>query len=261
MKRLAIILSICLAATPHYAAWTSVGSLVAKANITAADPVNWTTTATLEAGNVAVCAIASDNDGNGTDTDDIVGVTYGTETMISVGENEYDNGTTAAGAVVGIYYLKAEGQQNSGVTVAVDMSASRTAHGLSCWEFTITAGNTVSSVGTEQKEDVTGDAGALTLGGLSDAGHLWVRAIASETTNASISTPSGGFSVFTSSTGSTGTAATSMGVAAEFIIATATTETSDPTMSASSDRASSMIALDEIAPVTSVTRRRILIAQ
>lgn len=260
MKKVLCLILSC--SQSLFGAWASVGSLVAKATTTAADPVNYTSTATLEAGNVAICAIASDNDGNGTDTDDIVGVTYGTEAMTSVGENERDPGAAAAGAVVGIFYLQAVAQQNSGVTIAVDMSASRTAKALSCWEFTIGAGNVVSAIGVEQKEDVNTDAGALTLGSLANAEHLWVRAIASETTDGSIGTPTGSFSVFTSSTASTGTEATSMGIASEFIIATATTETSNPTMSdTSADRASSMIALNESPADTPDRLRQIIIAQ
>ena len=245
MRRL--IVALCFLNQTVFAEWTSVGSLVAKASGIAADPVSYTSTATLEAGNVAVCAIASDNDGNGTDTDDIVSVTFGSESMTSAGENEYDPGAAAAGAVVGIYFLKAVAQQNSGVTISVDMSASRNAKAISCHEFTVDTTKNIQTTGTEQKEELATDAASLILGSLANAEHLWIRAIASETTNGAIGTPTASYTAFTSSTTTTGTEATSMGIAAEFIIATATTHTSDPTMSdTSADRASSMIALDEV---------------
>ena len=178
--------------------------------------------------------------------------------MTSIGENEQDPGANNAGAAVGIFILTAAAQQNSGVTVSVDLAAAKASKGLSCWEFTVGAGNTYSVIGSEQKEDTSADAGALTIGSLSSAEHLWVRAIASETTNAAIGTQTTSYTVFTSTQATTGTEATSMGIAAEFRIVTATTETSNPTMSdTSADRASSMIALDEV----SAASRRMIVTQ
>jgi hypothetical protein len=249
MKKITLFVFFSGISVNTQAAWTSVGVLVSSANLTAADPVVWGVQNTLDIGNIGVCVIASDNDGNNTDTDDIVGVTDSAgNTWTSIFESEIDPGAAAAGAVVGLFATKATAQLSAGGTITVDMSASRTAHGLACWEFSVAAGNTFSISGTPVRVDDAGaDASTITISGLTNTEHLWIRGIASETTNGAIGTPTTSFSVFTSSTASTGTEATSMGVDGEFIIFTAASLGSDPTMSdTTADRTSVYAALDEV---------------
>lgn len=254
-------LFICMffSSSQAFSAWTSVGSLAAKAHAVSADPFTFTTSATLEANNVGVCVLAVDNDGDGTDTNDFSGVTDSAGNLwVNAGMNERDPGAGAAGAAVAIYYTIATTQLNSGGTITVDLPAARTGKGAACWEFSVGGtARSISKVGVEQKEDVNTDAASLTLGSLVNREHLWIRGVASETTNPAITTQTSSWTIITSSGTNTGTEATSMGAGGEFFIASATTQSSDPTMTdTSADRASSLIALDEDAIISDRFRRR-----
>lgn len=261
-----LIFALLFMSSTAQSAWTSLGHYLALGSTTASDPVVWTTTTTLEVGNVAVCIVAADNDGDGTDTNDFVSVTDSAgHTWTSLGENEVDNGAAAAGAVVGIFYVKATSELASGGTITVDLGASRTSNAITCQEFSVSGGASITSVGTEQKEDAAGstDVGSLALGSLVDREHLWIRGIGAELSNA-VMTPTASFTVFTSTAGITGSPATSMGVSGEYIIASGTTSTSDPTMSDtnSRDRASSMVAIDEDgSAVLAAPYRRLIVAE
>lgn len=263
MKILLLLLFFCSTA---WGAWTSVGNLLSKANPATTDPMSFATEATLEAGNVAICAISENNDGDGTDDNDIIGFSDDAgNTWTSLCENEIDPGTAGAGVAMAIFFTKATTQLDSGSNITVDFAAARASKAISCWEFTVTAGATVAEVGTEQLvDDAAADATTLTLGSLSNAEHLWVRAVGSETNVNDFSSATGGFSTFTSTMSYSGTKTNGMAMAVEFIIATATTQTSDPTMPDTADRASCMVAIDQTDPAgggTPVIRRRILISE
>src|SRR5439155_1474058 len=103
--------------------------------------------------------------------------------------------------------------------------------------------------GGGDKSDVQADAGLITLSGLPNTEHLFIRGTASEASGQSY-TVSTNYTAFThtSSTFAGGATSTSMDARGEFRIFTATTDTTDPTMSSTSrDRASTMVALKEVA--------------
>lgn len=270
MRRfLSVILCLAIFTSESFGAWGSVGSFATDTNITGADPYVFATDAQLDAGNVGVCLIATDNDGNGTDTDDFGTVTDAAlNTWNVIGENEVDNGSAGGGAALLIAYTKATSNLSGDITV--DLSASRTAKVASCWEFTVSGGATISQAGTEQKEDVTSgsglEVGALTIGSLSSAEHLWIRAWASERNSNDVTSYTGSWSNFTAQFTTGGGSAANMAVNGEFIIATATSQESNPTTPSGTDRASSMVALDESAGGGgggggATPRRRVLISQ
>ena len=246
MKRPLLFLAL-LFPVPVQAAWVSVGSFVSTSTKTGSDPFISTTTAALEAGNVGICAVAIDNDGTGTDTDDFAGTNTDAagNTWSVIGENEVDPGSANAGAAVELTYTLATNTLAAGATIGFQLANSKNSKAAECWEFTVYSGATITVMGTEQKEDAAGaDAGALTIGSLSDSEHLWFRGIASETgTTETITETTSWTKAENGTTGSTDN--TNMRVYIEFIIATATTQTSDPAFSGTFDRASSMRALDE----------------
>src|SRR5439155_21107858 len=103
--------------------------------------------------------------------------------------------------------------------------------------------------GGGDKSDVQADAGLITPSGLPNTEHLFIRGTASEASGQSY-TVSPNYTAFThtSSTFAGGATSTSMDARGEFRIFTATTDTTDPTMSSTSrDRASTMVALKEVA--------------
>lgn len=249
-----LTLFLCLfAPAKASAAWASLGSAgtYSQNSSTAA----WTIqiASPIATGEVLVLVVATDNDGNGTNNDDIGTITTSIGNMISLTENEEDPSSANAGAAVGVFWIWANSPiaQNSNITI--NLNGSRTAKAAIAWRFSVTTYvpgkvniQTIIGAGSQFADIANGDETALTLGSLTNAEHLWICGIASETTNGSIATKTASWTVMGTATANTGTEATSMGVAAEFLIATGTTATSDPTMTdTTADRAGSMRAFDE----------------
>ncbi len=226
--------------------WTSLGQLGSSFTKTSNDPWNWPTTNTLEVGNVVVCGGAVDNDGNGTDTDDWnVGGDSAGNTYTHIGENEADPGAASAGGAVMSKYSLATIQLAAAGTLSYNFPAARNSKAGNCWEFDIT-GTAVAVAGTEQKEDVAaGDAGSLTVSGLSAGEHICIRWVSSETGTTETITKTTGWETFgdVGTTGSTDN--TNMRLWGEYLIFTGTSATSNPTFSGSFDRGSTMICLDQ----------------
>lgn len=233
--------------------WVSVGTFLSTSTKTSSDPFISTTTAALEAGNVGVCIVAADNDGDGTDTNDFAGANSDAagNTWVVLGENEVDPGSSQSGAVVEIVYTLATNTLASGATIAFDLAAAKPSKAASCWEFTIPVGSTLTSMGTEQKDDEinTSTVAALTVSGLANREHLFLRAWATENDTAELPTYSVGWTSFLAA-GTTGsTANTNMQITGEFLITTAVSATSNPTTTiAGMDRASDMRAIDQTGP-------------
>lgn len=209
---------------------------------------NWTfnTNADLLVGNLGVCVFAVDNDGDGTDTNDFTTfVDQAGNTWTVDGENEVDPGAGAAGAAVASGWTLATFNLVSGSSATINFGAAKIAKAVSCEKYTVGNGVTISTFGVIQKEDSAGGVGSLTLGSLSSAEYLFLRTIGTEGRVTSILTPTTNWSVFTSTGHDSGADSSSMGIAAEWHIATATTDTSSPTMTnaAALDRASAMIAI------------------
>ena len=250
MKRLLFIVAL-LSPAPGHAAWTAVGQFLSTSTKTGSDPFISTSTLALEAGNFGNCGAVTDNDGNGTDTDDFSGVSDGagnTWVQAGVGENEVDPGSSNAGAAVSSAYTLATNTLASGATIAFNLAASKNSKAANCWEFTVYAGATITVMGTEQKEDAASstDVGALTITGLSNTEHLCIRWTASETGTTEAYAETSGW-IPMGDTGTTGgTDNTNQRVWGEYIIATATEFTSDPTITGGDfDRVSTMICFDE----------------
>src|SRR5207247_9453502 len=115
-------------------------------------------------------------------------------------------------------------------------------------QCTMGAGNTLVLEGGGDKSDVQADAGLITLSGLPNTEHLFIRGTASEASGQSY-TVSPNYTAFThtSSTFVGGATSSSMDARGEFRIFTATTDTTDPTMSSRSrDCASSLVALEAL---------------
>lgn len=226
--------------------WTDKGVFVSTQNNVSQDPWVVTTTQDLNIGDVAICIAAVDNDGDGTDTNDInLPVDSASNLWVQDAENETDPAAGAAGAFIGVYHTLSTSTLVSGGTITFDFDSAKIAKSLVCKLYGVGTVVSISTAGTLQKEDAVGDAGPLTLGSLSSAEYLWIRAIASEAIDGSIASLTAGFSSLLSLNGGSGIAdSSSMSVAAESIVATGTTQTSDPTMTTITaiDRASVMVA-------------------
>jgi hypothetical protein len=122
---------------------------------------------------------------------------------------------------------------------------------------TMGAGSTIAVEGGADRADdpaAAVPAGPITLSGLQNIEHLWLRGTGAES-NSTTYTVSTNYTAFThtSSTTGGGGPATNMGARGEFRIFTGTSDSTDPTTS-SAHHASTMVALNEVsgAPVADV---------
>src|SRR5437870_2263987 len=244
-------LSLLLWTDAAWAAFAS-GSSFCTANVsTSATSWTFATSAQLTAGNVGVIVLATDNvattNGNTNDHSSITDAAGNTWTKA----REYtttETNAVADAATVSVWYSKASANLASGGNITVNLSGSIAAKAVTCWQFTMGAGNMIVLEGGGDKSDVQADAGLITLSGLPNTEHLFIRGTASEASGQSYPA-STNYTAFThtSSTFVGGATSTSMDARGEFRIFTATTDTTDPAMSSTArDRASTMVALREV---------------
>jgi len=259
MRNVLLALALCLLAAPAWATWTRIGTFAVGNDTTQDTSLVVATSATLEAGNVGICVIASDEGGAGTtngDSGEIVSVVdaAGNVWIEAIEFCNMQSSTINNGACVAVWWTRAATQLTSGANITVTLLdvATDPRKALTCDEFTI-SGNDVSMA--PGKNGIQND--AANVGSMTDAtgvsvAHLFIRASACESNNTGYGADAdyvayGGST--TTSTANTGTAATSMGARGESRIATeATSAASDPDYPSSAgtaDCGSAMIALDE----------------
>lgn len=227
-------------------AFVSVGSFLSLRNKLSASSILLNPNAALEAGNIGILVIATDNlaaaDGNTNDhtsVTDSVGNTW-------VKRREFTNGQGAAkaGATISIWSTRATTTLPPTGLITVTFSAAIAAKAFSGWKFTAPNDVEVAAVGDRADDGV--DPGSIALSGLASQEYLWFRGIAGETPNTTQITPTASYTAISANQTSGGGAASNMGVRGEFRIVVATAQTSDPTWVAA-DHASVFLALREVA--------------
>src|SRR5688572_4999482 len=207
---LLVILAAGLAAAPEArAAFANVGSFCAanhktsSSSWTGASTPALTTTAQLDAGNLGIIILATDN---------LVTTDGKTNTHVSITDaagniwtkaREFTNGQTAAaaGATVSVWYSMVGVTLASGAGMTVTLSGNITAKAVTCWEYTMGAANVIAvSGGNDSAQDAATNWGTMTVGSLPSAEHLWVRGGAQELENATQWTGTAGFTSFTNAT-------------------------------------------------------------
>jgi hypothetical protein len=262
VKKLILILALCGSAWGQMAgvsATADISDKTAGTSITDSAVNN-----TAEAGNLVVCIVASDNIGTAAgDNNDHTSITDSTGSNTWTQAREFTNaGAAAAAATVSVWYstLAAELTVTT-ASITANFNGSPTASALSCWEFTKGTGTVTLATGGQEVADDGADPSSLTISGLTSREHLFIRGVASEADSPGF-TQTGSYSAFNARGTTGGGGASNMHVGGEFIIATATGHTSDPTV-ASADHASVFIALwvnDGAAPPTPTPRRRIYVS-
>ena len=231
--------------------WVSLGSFLSANDGTSATTWAPTTSAALNSGEVGVCVIAKDETGVGT-TDGTGNAQYTSITDTAsntwVEQIEWCNmQTTAAanGACVAIYTTTATANLASGQALTATFSAATARKAGVCWRFS--RDGTVSlAAGSGGLANDAADPGSLTDATTVEREHLFVRGTACES-NTGTYIPDTDFAPFdlSGAVSNSGTAATSMEAAAEWLVANeATSAASDPTWVAA-DCASAIVALDE----------------
>lgn len=241
------VLAFLLLAAPCWGAWTSIGSLLtANSKVSEATKV-FNFSATCEVGNVCVCVVAADNDGDGVANDINLLTDAAGNTWLEAVEHEYDPGSARAGASASVQYTIPSTEISISTDITVNLATARTAKGISCWEYTITPGNVVSVVCTF----VTGTGGVAGTD-FCDASsgnqeHLAIMGVALEHSDNTCTgqVDSTCFTIFDSSTNGGGLA-TNMGAKGAFKIQTSAMPGAGMSYTeTSSDFSVAFVALDE----------------
>ncbi len=209
-----------------------------------------TTSAAVEAGNLLVVIIATDNDQttDGASTA-VSGVTAGGLPMTRAIEYTNSLGSTQDGAAVGIWYQVRTTQLNSSSSVTASFTSGTLidASAMSAWEFTIGANKSVAVAATATLSNDGANAGSLDAT-TPNVECLRIRAIASESSSTTALTKTAAFTaILTQAVSGAGTSATEMGIRGEYLISTGTGEASAPTGGAGAvDHASAYVAFVEV---------------
>jgi hypothetical protein len=202
-------------------------------------------------GQVVLLTVAFDNTGTtDADHDEIQGIAdTGLNTWTKLGEYTNGQGSAAAGTTVSVWMSKITTQLDSGNTITVTFKNTIEAKCGSAWAFDVGANKTLSVVSSNPNAtDGSNGWGSVTINGLSSLERLWFRGLSKETNSLTSMTVTGGYTQITATRSGSGTAATEQIVRGEFIIATATEHTSNPTLAVSADNAAIFMALEEADP-------------
>ena len=228
-------------------AWGSVGTLGSGQEKTSDDSLVLTTSAAAEVGNVIIVAMGFDNigttDGDLSEVASVVDSAGNTYTKLK--EQTNGNGAAAAGGTVSLWYTKVTSELALGGTITATLSAATTAKAISAWEFSVTAGATITLEGSTSAVHDLADPAAMTIDSLANQEYLWFVADVEETPNTGTYTPDADYTAIDKN-GTTGDAgATNILVAGGFRIFTGTADTYDADTGADRDGAQVYVALKE----------------
>lgn len=214
---------------------------------------------TYSSGSFMVCIIACDNIGTTTDGDkgDITSVADDAgNTYTKAIQFTNVQGGAASGATVAVYYCELTTGVTSSNTLTVTYNGSPTATAAALFKVTKGGSTTIGVEGTSTLANDGADPGSMTISSLSNIEHLWFRVTAYESPVVAPTITSTWNNTFSPTAGqatSGGGSASNMGIFCEHKVSTSTSETSDPTLSAT-DNASVLVAFYEYTPA-SIPRR------
>lgn len=249
IKRIIAVLLCLLIASPAWATIASVG-VFGKNNENASDTsLVITTTATLEVGNLAIIGIGVDNfNTTDADHDEITNVTDSAgNTWTQICEYTNGQGTAGAGATSAAWMTRATSQLTSGGTITITLANSVSAKAAVAHEFTV--GGAVEIDGSCSATASDGlDPPSMTLSGLANVEHLYVRFHAKENSDSDdFNTLTAGYTAFGFAEEVAGGGSAAMNIAGEFIIETSTGQTSNPSALGDNDAVNLMFAIRESA--------------
>lgn len=249
-KFFSLLAILFLLAGQAHAAITSVGAAGEGNSQSSGTTLAFAPSATLEVDSEIVCVLGLDNTAttDGT-TSEISSITdTGSNTWAFLAANRNGQAGAAAGIQAEIWRTKITTELTTGSTITVTLANTRVGKSASCWEFTVTSGNSLQIAGSPgtSVNDAAADPSSVTVGSLSSKEYVWVRSAAAESrVDAYVPT-----STWTeiSEAGSAGCDITDCAsVVGDFIIQTGTTATSSLTRTTAGNRdfASVMVALEE----------------
>jgi len=226
--------------------YTSLGGLGSNNSIVSGTSLVITTTATLEAGNVGVLAIGKDNactvDGETSEISAVVDSASNTWNKIKEYCNT-DGGAANDSATAALWVTVAANQSASGGTITITMGTT-TSKSAVANEFSMGANCEGDDGGGAQVTGVDGatDPPSMTISGLVNEGHLFVRTMAFEARDDDI-TVTTNYTESAVAIANAGSAGASITTEFEFRALTATGDTSDPSKTTDSSNANAYVAL------------------
>lgn len=231
MKRLLLILA--LASLPAQAQWAHSEEFVVGNEKATDSTLVLTPTGSLAVGNVGVCVFASDNIGTSAgDNDDHIGVSDSVGNSYTQRAEMTNAGNANASVTVSLWTTKAAFVLDGTDTITFTTASDVAAKAAMCREFTVGAGNVVSVVGVvATSETNNADVPSLPSTTVASAEYLFFRGIGYEgdaDTTGLTATVSPAFTSCGVDGTDGGGEAGNIGITCEWIIATATTQTSAP---------------------------------
>lgn len=220
-------------------AFTSSGSFVSVNNKTAATSLAIIPSAPATAGRLAVLLIATDNLSNVTASNNVLSIRDSQNNIWFKAGERSDGSAAGAGATIAMFYCVPSTTIATTNSITASFNGSITAKAASGFIFNTTIQNptplTSSATGSQSTTP-----GSLNLSNLtSGAGnYLFFRGLAVEDTTTNLLTVTTAFTASTANGTSGGGGATNMQVRGEFRIATTSSLTSNPTISATTSNAS-----------------------
>ena len=222
------------------------GSLGAGSNKTTQTTVTINSAITMTAGQLAVIIVGSDNeDTSDGETSLHASVTIDGNGCTKLAEFTNSQGSANAGATVSLWYLIAPSDIASGSAIVGTHNTGKDAKAICAYVFDFDATYTESEDGSATLANDGADPGSMSATGSLDVPHLWVRAMAGESPDATVGTltPTAGWTSIPGSGTSGGGAETNISVRGEFKVLSGTASgTSDPT-AVSADWASVLVGI------------------
>lgn len=200
-----------------------------------------TTSATCEAGNLAVVSVAKENVATTSgSTNEITGVTDSAgNSYTKAYEYTLTSGASNDGSTVAVFFSRVATQLASGGTITATFNSSVSGSSMIAHEFT--TGGPVALFGTPQATGAASgtNPGSLAISGLASASYLFLRATGVGGGGVNFSAPT---ATYTNQSATAGTGQRCLG---EFLVATSTGSTSAPTLSTTVPSASVFVAIGE----------------
>jgi len=246
----AIAIGLCFLGIAHLTWGTiaGVGSLGGANSTSSGTTLAVTTSADLEVNNVALVFTAFDNNGT-TDADhsEVSGVADSvSNTYTKVCEFTNGEGSAAAGVTVSLWMTRATTQLDSAATITITYANTITSKAAEVHEFTVGAALELANCQTAVGDGGSADPPSMTISGQTSQSYLFFRVGGKEGDSPTAAwTPTSGYAATAFELADTGTGSTSIKLDGEFLVLTATGDTSDPSDTGDADNANVYAALNE----------------
>jgi len=203
----------------------------------------------LDADTIGIFGLVTDNITNntGNNNEHVSAVDSQGQDWEKIHEHTAAGGGVGGGVTVSMWKRKTAVNLTLSDTITVTLSANAVAKAARVYRFGVGAGNDLELEDVAESATAGNGWGALSISGLPNQEHLFIRFMGKESATNTDLTPTANWTT-TGGNRSSSNGSTAVIVRGEFRITTGTNETSNPTLTISSDNVSVMAAFKEVAP-------------